>query len=370
MCNIWKNPTLPDQEITPELLSKLPGGFDQLNLTGGEPTLRTDLMEICDVLYSKGKVLEISTNGSHPEKILPIIKKYPDVKIRFSLDGMAGTSDSIRGEKKGFETKVEGLKLLKEAGGTDLGFAIVIQDENVTELMDVYRLSTQLCVDLSVSTLHNGWQFHKNDNYHYDRLRSAKAVENLISALMKTYSVKKWFRGYISLGLIEKILGHTRIHPCVAGTGFMFIDPWADVWACNVRKDLKIGNLWTQSWEDIVESDVAEKARIEVKNCSQNCWMMTTARTGMRSKLYYKLPKIRPLLWVIENKIRTMMGKNIRFEKYIDYSNVLPNRVTSSSKESVAMDKIKRVSYLDTTVAKNIQKKEDIHYTQKEYFNI
>lgn len=370
MCNIWKNPTLPNEEVTPELLSKLPNGFDQLNLTGGEPTLRNDLMEICDVLYPKGKVLEISTNGLHPEKILPIIKKYPDVKIRFSLDGNEGTSDSIRGEKSGFKTKVGGLKLLKEAGGTDLGFATVVQDENAAELMDVYRLSTQLGVDLSVSTLHNAWQFHKNDNYHYDRLRSAKAVENLITALLKTYSVKKWFRGYISLGLIEKILGHTRIHPCVAGTGFMFIDPWADVWACNVRKDLKIGNLWSQSWEDILKSDTAAKMRIEVKNCVQNCWMMTTARTAMRSKFYYKLPKMRPLFWVIENKIRSMAGKEIQFDRYIDYSKILPNHVTSTLRQSAAIEELKRMSYLHATAKKIIQKKEDVHYTQGEYFNL
>src|ERR1700736_597897 len=43
MCYIWKNPTEPKLEVTAQTLSKLPGGFDNLNLSGGEPTLRRDL---------------------------------------------------------------------------------------------------------------------------------------------------------------------------------------------------------------------------------------------------------------------------------------------------------------------------------------
>ena len=43
MCYIWKNPTEPKLEVTAETLAKLPAGFDNLNLSGGEPTTRRDL---------------------------------------------------------------------------------------------------------------------------------------------------------------------------------------------------------------------------------------------------------------------------------------------------------------------------------------
>jgi molybdenum cofactor biosynthesis enzyme MoaA len=75
MCYIWQNPTIPQEEITPTLLSKLPNGFDNVNITGGEPTLRVDLLEICDVLYPKARTLEISTNGLKPHLLIPIVKK-------------------------------------------------------------------------------------------------------------------------------------------------------------------------------------------------------------------------------------------------------------------------------------------------------
>ena len=113
MCYIWKNPTIPKEEITPELLSKLPGGFDNVNVTGGEPTLRKDLMEICDVLHPKSKTLEISTNGLKPDLLIPIVKKYPNIKIRFSLEGKEDTNNLIRGENDGFNKKVEGMKKME-----------------------------------------------------------------------------------------------------------------------------------------------------------------------------------------------------------------------------------------------------------------
>ena len=130
-CNIWMHPTRPSDEISLDILEKIPSGIDNLNITGGEPTIRNDLVEIVDVLYPKARKLEISSNGMHPRRLEPIIKKYPDIKIRFSLEGTDKVSDAIRGEENGFQTKVDGLRRLKDLGGTDLGFAVTIQDDNI-----------------------------------------------------------------------------------------------------------------------------------------------------------------------------------------------------------------------------------------------
>jgi hypothetical protein len=164
----------------------------------------------------------------------------------------------------------------------------------------------------------------------------AKKVEGLIIAMLKTNNIKNWFRAYLNLGLIEKILGHDRLIPCTAGSDFAFIDPWSDVWACNVRSDLPMGNLARQSWDDILNGEVARKSRASVAACPQNCWMVTTARTAMRSTIIPQAPKMQPLLWVLNNKLRVSLGMDIRFDDYIDY------RKVAVSPQSP------RVSYLDT----------------------
>ena len=140
MCNIWQHPTLPAEEVTLETLAKLPGGFDYLNLTGGEPTLRTDLEAVVDLLHPKTRQLEISTNGLQADKLERILRKHPDVKIRISLEGIGERNNAIRGEKNGFERKRDTMKRLKAAGGCDLGFATTFQDDNCDQLLDLYQI--------------------------------------------------------------------------------------------------------------------------------------------------------------------------------------------------------------------------------------
>jgi MoaA/NifB/PqqE/SkfB family radical SAM enzyme len=357
MCYIWQNPTDPREEISLETLSKLPGGFDNLNVSGGEPTLRKDLPEIIDLLYPKARIMEISSNGLYPERLRPIIRKYPKVKIRFSLEGDELTSNTIRGETDGFQTKINGLRKLQEDGGTDLGFAMVIQDENASQLVDVYKRTQTMGVEMATSALHNAWQFHKNDNYFYDRRKVAKEVEKLITEMLKTNNVKNWFRAYLNLGLIKKILGQDRLIKCTAGSDFIFVDPWADVWACNVRTDLPMGNLKSQSWQEITDSQLAKESRCKVADCKQNCWMVTTARTAMRSNVIPGFPKIQPLLWVLENKIKANLGMPIAFDRYINYADVRNN------------PQVGRTSFLNKTFKSRIQKELDPHYIQKEFYN-
>jgi MoaA/NifB/PqqE/SkfB family radical SAM enzyme len=362
MCYIWKNPTDPKEEVSIETLSKLPRGFDNLNVSGGEPTLRRDLSELVDELYPKARILEISSNGLQPKRLVPIIKRYPDIKVRFSVEGNEATSDAIRGEKGGFQTKLAGIRMLREAGGTDLGFAMVIQDENADQLVRVYELARSEGIELATSTLHNAWQFYKNDNYFYNRMTAAKEVEGLITAMLRTNKVKNWFRAYLNLGLIEKILGHDRLIPCTAGSDFAFVDPWSDVWACNVRSDLPLGNLARQEWSEIMESDQARTTIGKVRACSQNCWMVTTARTAMRSRWIPQLPKLGPLNWVVWNKLKVALGGEINFDDYVDYGQVGESPL------------VPRTSYLERNVKAEIKIQRGLstpeeHYPLGKFFN-
>jgi Fe-coproporphyrin III synthase len=359
MCYIWKYPTHPRDEVSVATLEKIPSGIDNLNITGGEPTLRADLAEIVDVLHPKARKLEISSNGLHAGRLEPIVLKYPDIKIRFSLEGFEATNNRIRGEEDGFQTKVKGLLRLKELGGRDLGFGAVIQDDNVEELLELYRLCQRYGVEFATSALHNGFQFHKNDNAPYNRLKVARKIEDLITEMLKSRSVKNWFRAYLNLGLIEKILGHDRLIPCTAATDFLFVDPWSDVYACNVRPDLLMGNLERQSWNDVFASTTASEVRAKVHSCTQNCWMVTTARTAMRNPRFTLLPKPKPLGWVVTNKLKLLFGRPITFKNYIDYSDV---ETTAASL---------REFYLGTTPTKRIlQQKADVHYVQiGEFYN-
>ena len=250
--------------------------------------------------------------------------------------------------------------MLREAGGSDLGFAFVIQDENVDQLVKVYDFARSMGFELATSTLHNAWQFYKNDNYFYDRVAVARKVEGLVTSMLASGKPKNWFRAYLNLGLIEKILGHERLIRCTAATDFAFIDPWSDVWACNVRSDLPMGNLARQSWEEITGSDKTKDTVRKVHACEQNCWMVTTARTAMRSNVIPQAPKMGPLLWVLYNKLKVSLGGSIEFDRYIDYSDVRQS------------PRVPRTSFLNSKEkAKLVRGREtaDQRYPLKTFFN-
>ncbi|MBI5056312.1 MAG: radical SAM protein [Nitrospirae bacterium] len=359
MCNVWQNPTVEKEEVSLQTLRKIPAGLDYLNLTGGEPTLRRDLMEIADLLSPKAMTFEISSNGLLPERIEPVIKKYPCTKIRFSIEGCEITNNKIRGERGGYQKKINGLKRLKELGGKDIGFGMVLQDDNIEEAVELFHFAKKHGFEFATSALHNGFQFHKSDNVPYDRIKMVKKMEDLVTALLKDYKIKHWFRAYLNLGLMAKMLGQERMLKCTAGTDFVFIDPWSDVYACNVRPDLKMGNLEQQEWDDVLNGKAAKEVREKVSNCAHNCWMVGSAKTAMRHPRYAKLPKAGPLLWVMYNKIKLMLGGKINFQRYLDYTKVYID-------EQV----VYRRSYLDDSVKRNLQRKDEPHYKKfGEFFN-
>jgi len=102
MCNIWKNPTDRKKEITPQELEKLPN-FKFVNITGGEPFTRSDLEDIVGVMFKKSKRIVISTAGWHTDKILKLAKRFPNIGIRVSLEGLEDINDDLRGKETGFQ---------------------------------------------------------------------------------------------------------------------------------------------------------------------------------------------------------------------------------------------------------------------------
>ena len=351
MCNVWQNPSKAEEEVSLSTLQKIPSGIDYLNLTGGEPTLRKDLMEIVDLLYPKAMTLEISSNGLHAERLEPIIKKYPFIKVRFSLEGFESKNNTIRGERDGYRKKVEGLLSLKKLGGKDLGFSMVIQDDNAEEAVELFRFANKHGLELATSTLHNGFQFHKSDNTPYNRRAVAGHIGDLINEMLRGFNIKNWFRAYLNLGLMAKVLGHDRMLKCSAGSDFAFIDPWSDVYACNVRPDLRIGNLQNEGWDEIWSSPWVKEVKERVANCTQNCWMVGSAKTAMRHPRYARIPKVAPLLWVIYNKLRVMLGGSVNFERYIDLDNVYQD-------EKI----VHRTFFLNEKAERTVQSGNEHHY--------
>src|SRR4030066_632482 len=76
MCDVWHNPTRPQDEITLTDINKLPSGLRFINITGGEPFIRQDIGEIIGAIRKKTRRIVISTNGYFTDRIIELCTKF------------------------------------------------------------------------------------------------------------------------------------------------------------------------------------------------------------------------------------------------------------------------------------------------------
>ena len=299
MCNRYKKPSQPEEEISLETIKKLPPMYFT-NITGGEPFIRTDLKEIVSELRKKSDRIVISTNGFFTDRIVELCREFPDIGIRISIEGLEETNNQIRGLEDGFNRGYSTLKKLVEMGMKDVGFGMTVQDLNAKDLVALYDLSNEMNMEFATASLHNSFYFVEAKNIIHDRPMVAKEFERLINELLKSKSPKKWFRAYFNHGLINYIYGQKRLLPCDMAFDTFFIDPYGDVMPCNGTKDKEVmGNLnECESWDELWQSPKAQTVRSKVRCCDRNCWMIGSVSPAMHKYIWV------PAFWVLRHKLK------------------------------------------------------------------
>lgn len=296
MCDCFKDPTRPEEEIDLETLEKLPD-MTFTNITGGEPFIRKDIQDIVELLYKKTERIVISTNGYFTDRIIAMCERFPEVGIRISIEGLEETNNAIRGLPDGFNRGYGTLKKLVEMGHKDVGFGMTVQDVNAKDLLPLYQMSDEMGMEFATATLHNSFYFRKTDNKIDDKGKVAEAFEELINALLQSKSPKKWARAYFNHGLINYMYGNKRLLPCEMGTNGFFLDPYGNILPCNGSTEkMVMGNLHAQSWDEIWQSGHANEVRCQVKNCDKQCWMIGSAAPAMKQRIWV------PGWWIVKHK--------------------------------------------------------------------
>ncbi len=312
MCNIWKNPTDKRDEIKADELRSLPK-LKFINLTGGEPFIREDLPEIVDECYRHTSRIVISTSGWYDGRVIELAKKFPEIGIRISIEGLKDKNDELRGREGGFEKGYRTLLKLREMGLKDIGFGCTVSNNNSYDMLELYQLSRKLGMEFATAAFHNSYYFHKHDNVITNRDKVCADFAKLIECQLAEKHPKSWFRAWFNMGLINYIEGGRRMLPCEAGTANFFIDPWGEIYPCNGLEDKywqeSMGNIRNDDFMTIWNSEQARKVREKVRTCPKNCWMVGTASPVMHKYM------VHPAKWVLKNKMRSLFGKPACLDK-------------------------------------------------------
>ena len=110
-------------------LEKRRGLLDGVAITGGEPTLRPDLIELMRRIRDMGYAVKLDTNGGHPERLEKILSEgladYVSMDIKNSPDKYART---VGLESVDLEP-IRACASLLMAGETDYEFRTTVVDE-------------------------------------------------------------------------------------------------------------------------------------------------------------------------------------------------------------------------------------------------
>ncbi len=194
-------------------------GFKHLKITGGEPFIRRDIVEILDYA-SKKMIVDVSTNASliTPE----IVDKLNKIKLKMihvSLDGNKEEHESVRG-KLTYDRTIKGLNALKSSKNK-VRIGSVIHVNNQDNLENLVKKSIPFANEIIFSIM-------EPVDGQSKELMKTKSNEKLINEIDK---IKDKYQDKIT---INYNFGKQPIYikRCPAGDKFLYINNMGFVSPC------------------------------------------------------------------------------------------------------------------------------------------
>ena len=263
-CNIWKvyidNPELKKNELKIDEIEKIFQSMGHLfffNISGGEPYLRKDLVEIVDLAckYLSPGVIHTPTNALAPKliekKTIEILEVMEENRhevpftIKPSFDGIDQKHDEIRGVKGNFEKVLDTVTRLKEIQkdyqNLQVNLGTVISNFNYDDIVEISDYAHKLDVDSYINEIaeQRSELFTLNEPITPTAKKYEHAIEYFSSEIKEDIKSKSKLSRYtqsfrlVYYDIVVQTLREKRqVLPCYAGISNAHINPYGEVWAC------------------------------------------------------------------------------------------------------------------------------------------
>lgn len=300
-CNIWKKKkinefTTDEFDKTFESIGKSPYW---LTISGGEPFLREDIVEVCYSAYNHFKpgIINIPTNGimynTIPNKVEEIIENCAKTQIivNLSIDGLGEKHDYIRNVKDNFKKALKTYEALHafDYPNFNLGIHTVISKYNVNDISQIYDYFQEKNPDSYITEI-------AEERVELDTIGSeitpsiedyTKAIDLLISKVkQEQYSgiskITQAFRLEYYNHVKKVLRKKQQIIPCYAGFASAQIAPDGEVWTCCIKAN-SVGNLREVDYDfkRVWFNSNAYKQRESIKNRECYCLLANAHYTNM-----------------------------------------------------------------------------------------
>ncbi|WP_456440726.1 radical SAM/SPASM domain-containing protein [Caldithrix abyssi] len=300
-CNVYLKKV---DNLTPDEYDRIFATVGQapfwFTLSGGEPFLRKDIVDIARVIYQQSRpaIINIPTNGSLyriiPERVEEILRACPgsDVIINLSLDEVGEKHDEIRGFPGNWERAIktyQELQKLKRYPNLTLGIHTVISVFNVRRFPEIYKELIALQPDSYITEI-------AEERVELETMglditpeaeEYARAIDFLIgdmknSRLKGLARVARSFRIEYYQLVKQFLQTHQQVIPCYAGVASCQISPDGEVWPCCIRAD-SMGNLREHDYDfpKIWNGEAASRIRRSIKNRECACPLANASYTNL-----------------------------------------------------------------------------------------
>ncbi|XP_057716306.1 molybdenum cofactor biosynthesis protein 1 isoform X2 [Corythoichthys intestinalis] len=147
-------------------------GVEKIRLTGGEPLIRPDVLDIIAELRKlEGlKTIAVTTNGINLARLLPLLKDAGLDLINISLDSLVPAKFEFIVRRKGFHKVMEGIDKAIEMGYNPVKVnCVVMRGLNEDELLDFVALTEKKPLEVRFIEYMpfdgNKWNFKKMVSY-------------------------------------------------------------------------------------------------------------------------------------------------------------------------------------------------------------
>lgn len=314
-CFYWQKINTVKDELNLSEIEKIAKSAPNLltvTLTGGEPFLRDDLVEIANIFSKFTKIanIQIPTNGiltdhifETTKNILEVCRKDIRVAVGISIDNLREKHNKIRQVDGCFEKAVKTIKKLKklerEFSNFRLGSIITITKDNQEEIGKIVNfLENDLGIDnVGVNIIRSevkDMSLKELDIKYYNNIMLKLRNDFLEKADKKNLS---WIerilssRQYYGSQILSRIYSEKKyITPCYAGSLLAILKENGDVYPCEMLND-KMGNIRDSDFnlKKLWFSEKSDEVRKKIKKskcfCTFECAMTSNTLFNFRHLL-------------------------------------------------------------------------------------
>lgn len=287
------------QKIIPQLKNI---GVEYITLSGGEPLLRKDILDIINMLKDNSFKVGIVTNGTFIDKLKVLPKKNIPDAISISIDGLEKNHSFIRKSKSNFNQTIQGIKTAKELGVKIVSVPTCVYPENINELEELKKIIFENGADQWIlrPVSPSG---RAGDKTHYEL--SYIQIKDLLIYVKE--NIEKGYEITVGsdLGYLGKLDSYIYLSPYFSIIGWysMSILPNGDIKGFDELHLPVEGNIFNDNIDDIWFENFKYYRKPDITEECLSCQYFSRCRGGNIVTAELNRRCIKPVLEMLDNEM-------------------------------------------------------------------